>query len=85
MGFRTRQFAGAGRDFVDPGISEKWVSAAEWLVADWSYEDVQVACDALDAIKGVVVKFSELGDHCYLDGCPFTFLVPGISLHQEIN
>jgi Amidohydrolase family len=71
---------------VDPSISEKWVSAAEWFVADWSHEDVQVARDALDAIKGVVVKFSELGGTIVIGtDVPFTFLVPGISLHQEIE
>jgi imidazolonepropionase-like amidohydrolase len=71
---------------VDPSISEKWVSAAQWFVADWSHEDVQVARDALEVIKRVVVEFSELGGTIVIGtDVPFTFLVPGVSLHQEIE
>jgi hypothetical protein len=71
---------------VDPTISEKWVSAAEWFVADWSPDDVQVARDALEVIKRIVVKFTDLDGTLVIGtDVPFTFLVPGASLHQEME
>jgi imidazolonepropionase-like amidohydrolase len=73
-------------EIVDPTISEKWVSAAEWFVADWSPDDVQAARDALEVIKRIVVKFADLGGTLVIGtDVPFTFLVPGASLHQEME
>lgn len=70
---------------VDPTISENWISAAEWFVADWSADDVQVARDALEVIKKVVVEFVKIGGTIVIGtDVPFTFLVPGASLHEEM-
>jgi Amidohydrolase family len=73
-------------DQVDPTISERWVSAAEWFVADWSADDLQVARDALEVVKAVVARFAGLGGTFVVGtDVPFTFLVPGASLHQEME
>jgi hypothetical protein len=71
---------------VDPSISERWVSSAEWFVGDWSPDDLQVARDALEVIKRVVVRFAELdGTIVVGTDVPFDFLVPGASLHDELE
>jgi cytosine/adenosine deaminase-related metal-dependent hydrolase len=71
---------------VDPTISEGWVSSAEWFVGDWSSDDLQAARDALEVIKSVVVRFAELGGTLVVGtDVPFDFLVPGASLHDELE
>lgn len=73
-------------DEVDPTISERWISAAEWFVSDWTADEVQVARDALEVVGAVVARFEALGGTLVIGtDVPFTFLVPGACLHQEMQ
>jgi hypothetical protein len=71
---------------VDPAVSRDWVANARWFVADWSPEDTAVAVNALAVVDAVVARFARLGGIVVAGtDAPFSFLVPGISLHEEME
>jgi imidazolonepropionase-like amidohydrolase len=71
---------------VDPAVSQGWVAKAEWFVADWSAQDVTTARDALQIVAAVVAQFAALGGTIVVGtDAPFSFLVPGASLHEELE
>jgi imidazolonepropionase-like amidohydrolase len=71
---------------VDPAVSQDWVKNAEWFVADWSAEDLSVARDALEIVSAVVARFASRGGTVVVGtDAPFSFLVPGLSVHEEME
>jgi imidazolonepropionase-like amidohydrolase len=71
---------------VDPAVSRDWVANAEWFTADWSAADTSVAVDALAVVGAVVARFAGLGGTIVAGtDAPFSFLVPGISMHEELQ
>jgi imidazolonepropionase-like amidohydrolase len=71
---------------VDPALSRDWVANAKWFVADWSARDTTVAVQALAVVDAVVARFARLGGTVVAGtDAPFSFLVPGVSLHEEME
>lgn len=71
---------------VDAAISQDWVKNADWFVAQWSRDEALAARDAEDVIAAVVAEFARMGGTMVAGtDAPFSFLVPGVSLHQELE
>ena len=71
---------------VDVTISQDWVKNADWFVAAWSRDETLTARHAEDVIAAVVAQFAKMGGTVVAGtDAPFSFLVPGVSLHQEME
>jgi imidazolonepropionase-like amidohydrolase len=71
---------------VDVTISQDWVKNADWFVAEWSRDETLTARHAENVIAAVVAQFAKMGGTVVAGtDAPFSFLVPGVSLHQEME
>lgn len=71
---------------VDPAVRQDWVRNAEWFTADWTADDRVVAHDSLQVVAAVTARFAAAGGTVVAGtDMPFSFLVPGVSLHEELE
>jgi predicted amidohydrolase YtcJ len=70
----------------EPALGRDWVSTASWFVSGWTREDTAAAVAALEIIGEIVAKFVRLGGRLVVGtDQPFAFVVPGLSMHQEMQ
>ncbi|MDQ4145813.1 MAG: amidohydrolase family protein [Actinomycetota bacterium] len=71
---------------VPDALTSGWVDLAAWFTETWSPHDFEVAAEALEKAKSFVAAFHDAGGRVLAGtDAPFPYIVPGASLHQELE
>lgn len=71
---------------VPEALTEDWPELVAWFTQSWSSQDFVTAGHALEKVRSFVGAFHHAGGRVLAGtDSPFPYLVPGASLHQELE